>query len=795
MPLLAHLGNRASLLLHRLVYAFPAASPPAPSPTPASDASPNFDPAPAPEPTPALSFMGSGYGVTLILMGILLNRIHHTVRRPRQPPPDDHPRPQNPSYFYRLRASVSDFLTSPDAPRYIRLPGIVCLLRAWILFTVLLFQVIGLWPEFQHDGTTAMWRKATSRLGNWAGEMEMNDICWQVFVSVCVGLLCSGIANGLDTIRRRDVAASFNLTGYSFMMHLYSSPLTHQHTERAVAHGRPDAHAVFQLWLSLTELTWLQILELSLALRDNVLLPTSVCGVVGVVHFAYVLFSSPLRFPSFTFLTHMVSPTWYFLALFLSVVIFSTIILRAITFIFSYGYIPSLTSLLPHEGVIPDRRDDFGVTLLKIGTACIEATSLSGLKNELANIDKPKAPWVEITSDGSEFHHGPLQHSPTPGFCTEISNIKVSEAEDSERLNPQWREFRAFTRALFTAILSALIRFIMSTRIGRRMFRLGQKTWRARWWYGPRSWKFWRRDAWREPPENIRARERARLRARASAIMEQISGSGESSHPLPRTANLQRTGYTRGTSTSVSLRDHDGSTTTTIQRNRPPRREMWTYADYLLKDVDGEIEDDEEWIQEISDDPDSNSDSEQMSIADANEEGEEDLFDEGMDVEEEEVKQRGMLYGDLVSQTTENDGRQSSDDFQPVLLAHLTSRTAAPLTRQRYTSLMTLYSSDSLQTPTLPFLASMHNESALGLRDVMHERRQAMKGYEEDDEETKRTCVVCMVSMRDTILWPCRCLAVCNDCRESLAARLPAQNHMCPCCRKKVEGYSRIYIP
>lgn len=183
---------------------------------------------------------------------------------------------------------------------------------------------------------------------------------------------------------------------------------------------------------------------------------------------------------------------------------------------------------------------------------------------------------------------------------------------------------------------------------------------------------------------------------------------------------------------------------------------MWTYADYLLKDVDGEIEDDEEWIQEISDDSDSNSDSEQMTIADAHEEGEEDLFDEGMDVEEEEVKQRGMLYGDLVSQTTESDGRQSSDDFQPVLLAHLTSRTAAPLTRQRYTSLMTLYSSDSLQTPTSPFLASMHNESALGLRDVMHERRQAMKGYEEDDEETKRTCVVCMVSMRDTILWPCR---------------------------------------
>lgn len=439
-------------------------------------------------------------------------------------------------------------------------------------------------------------------------------------------------------------------------------------------------------------------------------------------------------------------------------VILSTIILRAITFIFSYGYIPSLTSLLPHEGVIPDRRDDFGVTLLKIGTACIEATSFSGLRNELASADKPREPWVEITSDGSQFHHGRLlQHSlPTPGFSTEINHIKVSEAEDSERLNPQWREVRVFARALFTAILSALVQFLMSTRVGRSMFRFSKKMWRARWWYGPRSWKFWRREAWREPSENVRARARARelararARARASAaIIEQVSGPGDA-------ASLQRSGYSRGTSTSVGLRGHDDSITT-IQRKSQPKREMWTYADYLLKDVDVEIEDDGEWVQEVSDDSDS--DSEQMSIADVNEEEEDDLTDEGLDLEEEEeeVKQRAMLYGDLVTQTTGNHGRQSTDDdLQPVLLAHLTSRTAAPLTRQRYTSLMTLYSSGSFHTPTSASLVSVRNEDVLALRDVMHERRQAMKNYQEEDEETKSTCVVCMVSMRDTILWPCR---------------------------------------
>ena len=41
--------------------------------------------------------------------------------------------------------------------------------------------------------------------------------------------------------------------GYSFLLHLYSSPLTHHHPPPAASQGRPDVHAVFQLWLSLAE--------------------------------------------------------------------------------------------------------------------------------------------------------------------------------------------------------------------------------------------------------------------------------------------------------------------------------------------------------------------------------------------------------------------------------------------------------------------------------------------------------------------------------------------------------------
>jgi hypothetical protein len=54
------------------------------------------------------------------------------------------------------------------------------------------------------------------------------------------------------------------------------------------------------------QLTWLQAIELSRTMRRNQIVPTGVCGVLGLSHFVYALSTSPLRVPSFTFLTHLV---------------------------------------------------------------------------------------------------------------------------------------------------------------------------------------------------------------------------------------------------------------------------------------------------------------------------------------------------------------------------------------------------------------------------------------------------------------------------------------------------------
>jgi hypothetical protein len=53
-------------------------------------------------------------------------------------------------------------------------------------------------------------------------------------------------------------------------------------------------------------------------------------------------------------------------------------------------------------------------------------------------------------------------------------------------------------------------------------------------------------------------------------------------------------------------------------------------------------------------------------------------------------------------------------------------------------------------------------------------------------------CVVCQCSPRTIIVWPCRCLSLCDDCRVSLAMN---NFDNCVCCRREVISFSRIFVP
>ena len=53
-------------------------------------------------------------------------------------------------------------------------------------------------------------------------------------------------------------------------------------------------------------------------------------------------------------------------------------------------------------------------------------------------------------------------------------------------------------------------------------------------------------------------------------------------------------------------------------------------------------------------------------------------------------------------------------------------------------------------------------------------------------------CVVCQSSPRTIIVWPCRCLSLCDDCRVTLAMN---NFDKCVCCRREVVSFSRIFVP
>ncbi|KAK9362591.1 hypothetical protein V1504DRAFT_447951 [Lipomyces starkeyi] len=99
---------------------------------------------------------------------------------------------------------------------------------------------------------------------------------------------------------------------------------------------------------------------------------------------------------------------------------------------------------------------------------------------------------------------------------------------------------------------------------------------------------------------------------------------------------------------------------------------------------------------------------------------------------------------------------------------------------------------------------SFDDESAI-IVSLINERRwngvksASTPGYgvveDSDDGVTSyrpSLCVVCHAAQRNIVLWPCRCLAVCEECRVSLALR---NFKGCVCCRRDVVSFSRLFVP
>lgn len=63
---------------------------------------------------------------------------------------------------------------------------------------------------------------------------------------------------------------------------------------------------------------------------------------------------------------------------------------------------------------------------------------------------------------------------------------------------------------------------------------------------------------------------------------------------------------------------------------------------------------------------------------------------------------------------------------------------------------------------------------------------------EMDLDLTQIDCVICQVNTREIITWPCKCFSICESCRLTLASK---GIEGCVCCRRPVDGVSRVFIP
>ncbi|KZV65902.1 hypothetical protein PENSPDRAFT_586031 [Peniophora sp. CONT] len=121
-----------------------------------------------------------------------------------------------------------------------------------------------------------------------------------------------------------------------------------------------------------------------------------------------------------------------------------------------------------------------------------------------------------------------------------------------------------------------------------------------------------------------------------------------------------------------------------------------------------------------------------------------------------------------------------SDASASLMLAHMSSPHSA-LTRRRYSR----FQAGEEPAP----------QAVDAWERFVEDKRLAAQSRQDSGSESRRLCVICTCEERQIICWPCRCLALCDDCRENLASRVAPSKHTCPCCRQPVEGFSRIYIP
>ncbi|KAJ2453426.1 hypothetical protein GGF42_003812 [Coemansia sp. RSA 2424] len=180
-------------------------------------------------------------------------------------------------------------------------------------------------------------------------------------------------------------------------------------------------------------------------------------------------------------------------------------------------------------------------------------------------------------------------------------------------------------------------------------------------------------------------------------------------------------------------------------------------------------------------DSDSDSDSDyECTASNSDSDDEDSVAEESSSGGGELVDETAALVGEILGGGS-GGGAQAADSSDCLasavaFIAHSYGGGEAPMTRAMYVRHM---------AGQMPFARAETESLAALIRS-----KRPMDGSSADVGEDCVYCVVCWKSPRCIMLRPCRCLCLCNECRAALALR---DFDHCPCCRRTVVGYSRVY--
>ncbi|KAG7093705.1 hypothetical protein E1B28_007359 [Marasmius oreades] len=697
---------------------------------------------------------------------VLMHRIENVVVPTRVPhfPIAFHTRGRSSSRIMlrRLYAAFLPLDMSNTVTRVaLHLPTLYLMGKSLLLWTLILLQASNLYPNINNDHLMS--------LRIWSESQEMRDVCWQTFCAICGAFCVEAFVKGLDGVsvgigaHMQANTSPFNLVGYAFLLYAYSSSFTHVLKPDGLP-SRPDKHVLVTIAIPLLQLMIFHILSCRKRWSSHRFIPTALSSFLSLLHFHTTLFahsmfesssspvistttgtkqhvySNPTGIGSYPILNYV--PNLFETVLLLLITL--TILLNVATQLLLTGKItkPLLGLGLtsgdggPTEGWswTPPWEEDFGVVLLRLGTASLEATGLRGWGNEVTGV-VASLPSDHIASSTNsivtreKIERGTLKMN--RNGVIEVAHGSVITIKTRSALARAGNKPRVSKRVQIVKGLDNEIRdvdFAGNTggvSGGRRVYGVpGFFTVNRGWYWG--------------------------IRALGSAVWNVTLGLLGLVWDLVHGKKV-RDRFTGNINEEANANDNQTPVDTCDSEDDLAAQEE-TYETFLRGDqISDDEDDDDEWIHESE----FGSDEEQGSNV--------------SDGEDERTSTETVaLYSDLQTRGSSPEAASSA------MLAHMVYSGGSPLTRRRYRAL----------------LAPSHSGEEAP--------RQGHPTAPDDDssqDESRRNCVICTVEQRQIICWPCRCLSMCDQCRESLAARSSASKHRCPCCRRSVEGYSRIFIP